>query len=109
MYVEADFNRVQQADSVLIETSPNQPDLHLRLMGQDPAGQWKSLGAEPQMSNADAPDLRRAAVQELKRRGVGYVLLFDSDLAAADFRRNTTLWGVREVGQSSGARLYELL
>jgi hypothetical protein len=108
MYVEADFNGIQQADSVLIETSPNQPALHFRLMGQDPAGRWKTLAAEPQMSNADAPELRRAAVQELKRRGVGYVLLFDADLPAADFRRNTALWGVREVGQSDGARLYEL-
>jgi hypothetical protein len=108
MYVEVDFNGGQRADSVLIETSPNQPDLHLRLMGQDPTGQWKMLAAEPQMSNADAPELRRAAVQELKRRGVGYVLLFDADAAAADFRRNAALWGVREVGQSDGARLYEL-
>jgi hypothetical protein len=108
MFVEADFNGVRRADSVLIETSPNQPDLHLSLMGQDPAGRWKTLAAEPQMSTADAPELRRAAVQELKRRGIGYVLLFDADLAAADFRQNTALWGVREVGQSDGARLYEL-
>jgi hypothetical protein len=108
MYVEADFKGIQRADSVLIETSPNQPDLHLSLMGQDPAGRWKTLAAEPQMSSADAPELRRAAVLELKRRGVGYVLLFDADLPAADFRRNAALWGVREVAQSDGARLYEL-
>ena len=108
MFVEADFNGVRRADSVLIETSPNQPDLHLSLMGQDPAGRWKTLAAEAQMSTADAPELRRAAVQELKRRGIGYVLLFDADLAAADFRQNTALWGVREVGQSDGSRLYEL-
>ena len=108
MYVEAEFGGIRQADSLVIETSPNQPDLHLQLMGQDQAGRWKTLAAEPQMSNADAPALRRAAVQELKRRGVGYVLLFDADIAAADFRQNTALWGVREVGQSDGARLYEL-
>jgi hypothetical protein len=108
MYVEVDFNGVQQADSVLMETSPNQPDLNLWLMGQNPAGQWKTLTAKPRISNADVPELRRAAVQELKRRGVGYVLLFDADVAAADFRQNTALWGAREVGQSNGARLYEL-
>ena len=32
MYVEADFNGVRQADLQLIETSPNQADLHLRLL-----------------------------------------------------------------------------
>ena len=108
MYVEADFSGLRQVDSVLLETSPNQPDLHLRLMGQDPAGQWKAMAAAPEMSNTDAPDLRRAAAQELKQRGVDYVLLFDADVAAADFRANPALWGAREVGQSNGARLYQL-
>jgi hypothetical protein len=108
MYVEVDLSGVSEADSVVIETAPNQPGMRLRLMGQDPAGQWKTLAGEPDISYAEAPELRRAAVQELKRRGVGYVLLFDADMAAADFRENTALWGVREVGQSDGARLYEL-
>jgi hypothetical protein len=108
MYVEAAFDGIRELDSVLLETAPNQPGMRLRLMGQDPAGQWKNLAGEPDISYADAPELRRAAVQELKRRGVGYVLLFDADMAAADFRQNTALWGVREVGQSGGARLYEL-
>jgi hypothetical protein len=108
MFVEADFASVQHADSVVIETSPNQPDLHLQLLGESPSGQWKTLAAEPQMSNVDAPDLRRAAAQELKRQGIGYVLLFDADVAAADFRENTARWGVREVGQANGARLYQL-
>jgi Dolichyl-phosphate-mannose-protein mannosyltransferase len=108
MYVEADFPGIEQADSVMIEAPPNQPDLHLRLLGEPPGGQWKTLAEEPQMSNAEAPDLRRAAVEELKRQGIGYVLLFDTDVAAGDFRQNLTRWGVREVGQSNGARLYEL-
>jgi len=29
MYVEADFNGTRPTDSVVLETSPNQPDLHL--------------------------------------------------------------------------------
>ncbi len=108
MYVQADFNAEPEADSVLIETAPNQPGMRLRLMGQDPSGQWKTLAAEADISNADVPELRRAAVQELKRRGVDYVLLFDADVAAEDFRRNTALWGVREVGHANGAKLYQL-
>jgi hypothetical protein len=113
MYVEADFDSLRQADSVVLETSPNQPDLHLQLMGENPAGQWKTLATEPQMSNLAAPELRRAAAQELRRHGIGYVLLFDADVAAADFREHTALWGAREVGQSkvgqsTGARLYQL-
>jgi hypothetical protein len=108
MFVEADFVNQPQVDSVVIETSPNQPDLHLQLLGESPDGRWKTLAAAPEMSNVAAPDLRRAAVLELKRQGIGYVLLFDADVAAADFRANTARWGVREVGQANGARLYQL-
>jgi hypothetical protein len=108
MYVEADFNGVSQADSIVIETSPNQPVRDLRLQGQDSSGRWKPLAAGPEISNVTAPGLRREAVQELKSRGIGYVLLFDADVAAAEFRNNAALWGVREVGQSDGARLYQL-
>jgi hypothetical protein len=108
MYVEADFSGLQRVDSVVLEMSPNQPELKLRLMGLGADGRWKLLAPEAEMSNVAAPDLRRAAVRELMRRGVGYVLLFDADVAAADFRDNTALWGVREVGETNGARLYEL-
>ena len=52
MYVEAAFSGIQQADSVVIESSPNQPELHLRLMGQDSSGQWKPLASEPEMSTS---------------------------------------------------------
>jgi hypothetical protein len=108
MYVQVDFNGLQTADSMLLQTSPNQPELKLHLMGQDSSGKWKLLAERPEIWNADVPELRRAAVRELKRRGVDYVLLFDADVAAADFREHTTLWGVREVGESNGGRLYEL-
>ncbi len=37
MYVEVDFHRDEQADSLLIESAPDQPGLHLRLEGQDAA------------------------------------------------------------------------
>jgi hypothetical protein len=108
-FVEVDFNEVEPADSVLIETAPNQWGIRLKLEGQCASGQWKLLAAEPQASDAPVPPgLRRAAAEELKRRGIDYLLVFDGEFGADDLHRNAGLWGIRQVGEDKGARLYRL-
>ncbi|PWT96803.1 MAG: hypothetical protein C5B51_32680 [Terriglobia bacterium] len=109
MFVEVDFGGREQADSVQIETSPNQGQARLRLEGQGMDGAWKSLSEAPQQSEQARPlGLRPAVAAELKRRGIDYLLLFDKDLGADDLRRNTARWQIREAGSYQGARLYEL-
>jgi len=108
-FVEVDFGGVEAADSVLIETAPNQWGIRLKLEGRDGSGQWKALAAEAQASNAPVPaGLRRAAAEELKRRGIDYLLVFDGEFGADDLARNAGLWGVQQVGEYKGARLYRL-
>jgi len=107
--VEVDFGEVEPADSVLIETAPNQWGIRLKLEGQDGSGQWKLLAGEAQASDAPVPaGLRRAAADELKRRGIDYLLVFDGEFGADDFGRNAGLWGISQVGEYKGARLYQL-
>jgi hypothetical protein len=107
--VTVDFNAVEQADSVLIETAPNQWGIRLKLEGRDGSGQWRVLAAVPEASDAPLPQgLRRAAAEELKLRGMDYLLVFDGEFGADDLRRNAGLWGVQEVGEYKGARLYQL-
>ena len=108
-FVEVDFNRPEQADSVSIETAPNQWGIRLKLEGRDAAGHWKLLAAQPQIGDAPVPPgLRRAATEELKRRGIDYLLVFDGEFGADDLRANAGLWGIRQVGEYKGARLYRL-
>jgi hypothetical protein len=108
-FVEVDFNGVEQADSVSIETSPNQWGIRLKLERRDANGQWKLLAPEPRLSDAPVPPgLRRAAAEELKRRGIDYLLVFDGEFGADDLRGNAGLWGIRQVGEYKGARLYQL-
>jgi hypothetical protein len=109
MYVQVDFGGTEQADSLEIDTAPNQWQVHLKLEGLPPAGNWKLLADSPRQSEQAQPlGLRRAVADELKRRGIDYLLIFDSDLGADDLRRNAGLWGIRQVGESKGARLYQL-
>ena len=108
-FVQVDFDGAETADSVVLEAAPNQWKERLRLEGLDAAGRWQVLAAAPTVSDAPRPPgLRRAVTQELKRRGIDYLLVFDTDNGADDLRVNTELWGLREVGVEKRARLYEV-
>jgi len=99
-YLQVDFGREEQADSVVIESAPNQPSVRLRL---------DDLAADPVISDVPRPlGLRRAAAEEAKRRGNDYLLIFPNNAGAGDYRLNTDLWGIRYLGEAAGARLYEL-
>ena len=70
--------------------------------------------ATPISSRPDVPDLRRAAVEELKRRGIGYVLLFESDELAKAVREGRRSggygggWAIRRSEAVSTAMKYFL-
>jgi hypothetical protein len=107
-YVEARFPSAVTIDSVVVETSPNQPELRLEVLGEIRAGNWKVLSSDPDIFTASAPDRRRAAVDELKRRGISYVLLFDNERGADAVRNGAAAAGMFPIGESNGARLYRL-
>jgi hypothetical protein len=108
-FVEVDFNGAEQASSVEIQTAPNQWGIRLKLEGRDAAGHWNLLAPAPQVSDAPVPPgLRRAAAEEIKRRGIDYLLVFDGEFGADDLARDAGLWGIRQVGEYRGARLYRL-
>jgi hypothetical protein len=108
-FVAVDFQGEQTADSVVLESAPNQWAVRLKLEGQDGAGRWQLLAASATPGDAPRPlGLRRAVAEELKRRGIDYLLVFDSDNGADDLRLKTDLWGMRAVGDYRGARLYQL-
>jgi hypothetical protein len=109
MFLEVNFGALEQADSVLMESAPNQSGIRVKLEGRNVEGGWKLLAAMPTSSDAPAPlGLRRAAAAELKRRGIDYILMFDGELGADDFEKNADLWGIRPAGERGGARLYQL-
>lgn len=109
MFVQVDFHARPQADAVVVEAAPNQPELRLQLQGMDAAGKWRTLDPAPHVYDAAVPlGMRRAAARELKRRGIDYVLAFNDERETEDLRRNPELWGVIQVGQTKETRLYQL-
>lgn len=109
MFIEAAFGRSERVDRVVVECARDQYRIRLRLEGRLASGQWRVLSEQAQEAELAPPiGLRRAAVEELKRRGVHYLLVWDDDFGAEDFRKNAVVWGVTLLGERNGARLYRL-
>jgi hypothetical protein len=109
MFVAVDFGAARKADQVVLEGPTDQYGIRLKLEGETGDGAWEPLGDQP-VASEGAPYLgfRRAAAEELKRRGIDYILCFQGEAGSEDVRTNGDLWGVEEVGAAGGARLYRL-
>lgn len=105
MYFDLRFDAPRELDAVEIDCAHDQWGMRLRL--QDPSG--AVLAAEPRQSEiAPFPDLRAAAVAEIRRRGITHVVIRDTDFGAQDFRDRAPDWGLIQVGEAEGHRLYAL-
>jgi hypothetical protein len=110
MFLEVDFGRSQPVDSALLACSHDQYKIRLRLEGQDAAGVWKPLAAAPEPGEQPSLlGLRRTAIEELKARGILYLVIAGSDYYEDDFRKNPNRWGIREIAESNAYRLYRLI
>ena len=109
MFLEVDLTNSQVLDSVLLECSRDQPGIKLKLEGADASGHWKTLGESPEESlSPPLPGLRHLAAEEMKRRGIDYIVVFTADFYADDYQRNRLFWNMELAGESGGARLYRL-
>ena len=109
MFLEADYDHPETADSVRLECALGQYEMRLRLEGQAESGEWKTLDAQPRnIVVDDPPGLRRAATAAILARRVQWVLLNDSDYGAEDLKTKTSEWGMTFVAARGPSRLYRL-
>jgi len=109
MYLEVDFGAPEVVDAVRLEGTPDQGPVRLRVEGETAPGVWKTLAKTGTVSERRRPDrLRRAAIEEVKARGVDYLLLYDTDALAEEFFKQRRRWGMTLLEQVRGARLYRL-
>lgn len=107
--IEVDFGAPQSLRGVALDLPADQWAVRLRLEGRDAQGRWVALGGQPARSERPPPlELRRAAIEEIKRAGVTHLLLTENSYRWEDFRDNEDLWGIREAGRVDNARLYRL-
>lgn len=107
MWLEVDLGSEHSIDNVLLEIVEDQGQVNLQLMGQRDKGGWFPLNESPEFTKVPPmKGLRRAAMQELRARNIQYVLAFDGDHGADDYKSNSKLWGLHLVAERGGAHLY---
>ena len=72
-------------------------------------GHWKLLAGSSQASLLDhPPDYRRLAVDELRRNGIQYLVVQNSDYRSEEFKTNAGLWSMRLLEEVKGTSLFLL-
>lgn len=109
MWVSADFGKPREISRVVLTMSTDQWGTKLRAEARDGAGTWRTISSAPVFSQPGTPPrMRRAAIEELKREGIGFMLISEDNFGWQDFRDNAHAWGIREVDIIGNIRLYEL-
>jgi hypothetical protein len=94
---------------VLVECSRDQFKIKLQLEGAGDDGKWKTLAAAPVESVREPiRELRRMAMEELRLRGVDYMVVYRYDFGMEDFRAHSDYWGITPVGVQGDDRLYKI-
>jgi hypothetical protein len=99
MFVQIDFGHLQRLDAVALESSAEY-QTKVKLEGLDKSGNWSIILDHPEeTSRPIGVNLRRAATEELKARGVHYILVEQADIRSDDFRKYAGLWGMKCIGE----------
>ena len=105
---EVDFGGLQRIDQVVLESVPT-PEAHVEVEIRGEDGRWTRVRAQVETTVMEgSPELRRAAAQQLKTRGIFYLLINDSDYVAADMKKNASFWGITELAEANGTRFYRI-
>ena len=107
-FFEMNFRRPEPIDAVGIRTSLDQRDVPLKLEGRTASSAWRLLSDTPEAHEQPGPDLRPAAIEQLKIRGIRYLLSFENEGETRDLRQHADLWGLRELAHNKDARLYQI-
>ena len=92
MYIELDFGTSQPIDRVRIEGRTEYYDRTVKLEALDQNGKWNTIAEEGRLTNAPVTvGYRRAAMAELKARGIHFILATSDDIGADDLARREIL------------------
>jgi hypothetical protein len=109
MYIEVDLGADHPLDAVTVLTSQDCRNARLSLEVNEGDGRWITVPATPVESTVlEDLNLRKLATEEVKRRGVEYLVVKDSDIGGKDFREYAPQWGLQELKLAGDLRLYKI-
>ncbi len=95
------------ADRIEIDCGEGQWDSDMQIRIQNAQGQWiaPTTGA---WEVTPAVDLRKPAMAELKRRGIGYVIVANVAWRAEQYNGNPGAWGLSKIFTNGAGTLYRI-
>jgi F5/8 type C domain/Dolichyl-phosphate-mannose-protein mannosyltransferase len=109
MYIEVDLATRRELDAVTVLTSQDSRAARMQLDVEDDNGRWITIVPKPVESTVQQDlNLRRLATEEVKRRGIEYIVVGDSDIGASDYRLYAPLWGLEPLPAIGDMRLYKI-
>ena len=101
MAIQIEFGAEESIDEVRVECSHDQGAMRMRL---DPA-----ISGDAALSDLPAlPRLRRAAIDAVRTMGAQWMVVLPNDLGADDFANRKVQWGITQVAEENGYKLYRL-
>jgi hypothetical protein len=111
MFVEVYFGRPEEIDQVAADCTRDQNGMNMRLEYEAAPGEWRTLEERAAINDIPpAEGMRRAAIQEMERNGVHWLLIHDleHERGAHDFYRYQKSWGIRLMAAEGQYKLYKL-
>jgi len=106
MFLAVDFDKPEVIDEVALDR-PLAPESTVQVEVLDSRRRWVPLTDSSETLPLDVPaGLRRAATLAMKARGIGYLLVKDTDFFADDLKKYPSFWGVTELHIAEAGRLY---
>ena len=107
-WIEVDFPQAVRIDRIAVDQVEDQRWTPLRPLAYL-NGSWTELKNRERDTVAPPPaDLRMALKDELKSMGVRWILIADGSREAEDLRSKSPLWGLEQIAESNGFRLWKL-
>lgn len=109
-YIECRFPSSVEADRVVVRSAAAQDSIGMEIEVQTDAGEWRLLSAQPRVSaNMPLPDLRKAAVAELYRRGYRYLFVMNHEWYVASLVQDPAGWGIETASSDADWHIFRLL
>jgi hypothetical protein len=104
MFIEIDFGRAQRLDRVNIDVPHTLSDAVMRVEGDGRTIEENFT----QKTVPLPPRMRRAAMEEFKANGVNWLVFRDGEFHADDLLSRYKQWGIKQVAERNGYRLWHI-
>lgn len=107
-HLQVDFPVAQRLDEVALECDPAW-EAKLQVDVLLPSGRWVGVTDSPESVKVEPPaGMRLAAARDVKQLGFRYLLLNEGDFVYQDLKKYLNYWGMTQLAEVNGTRLYRI-